>query len=362
MICLPHDIPNQSLREVNDRIFTIRQPQSDGKHSLYALNGLFSLSYHYCSGITSQDTYTMLNISANACNYAHHSAEQYIKYQNHRAMHNHDYYEVMLVLDGEITHVIEEKEITYTAGYGCLVNRSVMHSEKFSGSATLLFIGISPLLATTLIDHYNSRSYRESSTPPNRFLEFIRDDLAHPSRKKYMAFFPTLQCDITHKAVNEIAENIVDSALHPHLGTFYLLCGYICRLTEVLIDPQQYHIAEMELDSRPDFLLFQRINFMLNETHGRITRHELETALNYSGSYINKVVKRYSGLNLFNYGMTFCFNYVENQLLTTSRSIDSIMLELNFKNPTHFFKLFKERYGMPPGEYRKKQIIGREEQ
>ena len=49
----------------------------------------------------------------------------------------------MLVLEGEVIQQIEEKEYPYRAGTCCLVNRSILHNERFIGPAKLCFLGLS---------------------------------------------------------------------------------------------------------------------------------------------------------------------------------------------------------------------------
>ena len=56
---------------------------------------------------------------------------------------------------------------------------------------------------------------------------------------------------------------------------------------------------------------------------------------------------------LFDYGMTFCLKKAEYYLLNTKDSISDIALRLGFSNRTHFYTLFKEKYGITPNGYRK---------
>ena len=115
-----------------------------------------------------------------------------------------------------------------------------------------------------------------------------------------------------------------------------------------------YHITPVKLSSSVDFLLFSRISHLLEDTDGRISRSELETMLNYSGNYLNTIANKYTGMCLFDYGIIFCLKRAEILLSTTEDSISSIATRLRFSNRTHFYTLFKEKYGLTPGDYRKK--------
>ncbi|MGE9965791.1 helix-turn-helix domain-containing protein [Fusicatenibacter saccharivorans] len=52
--------------------------------------------------------------------------------------------------------------------------------------------------------------------------------------------------------------------------------------------------------------------------------------------------------------MTFTLKKAEHLLSDTTASISSIALQLGFNNRTHFYKIFKGKYGITPGEYREK--------
>ena len=99
-----------------------------------------------------------------------------------------------------------------------------------------------------------------------------------------------------------------------------------------------------------DFILFSHICHLLEDTDGRISRSELEQILNYSGNYLNTIVKKYTHKCLFDYGQTFCMKKAATLLKETTSSISEIMEELHFTNTTHFYKCFKEHYHMTPNQ------------
>lgn len=56
--------------------------------------------------------------------------------------------------------------------------------------------------------------------------------------------------------------------------------------------------------------------------------------------------------SLFDYSMVFTMSYAANQLVTTDKSAAEIASDLKFSNRTHFYKLFRQHFGVTPGEYR----------
>ena len=91
---------------------------------------------------------------------------------------------------------------------------------------------------------------------------------------------------------------------------------------------------------------------MLRLHSGRISRSELAQALNYSGHYLNRVVKRHTGLSLQQYGMQFAMQAAAGMLCYTDRKVEEICEYLRFSNQTQFYRQFQDRHGLTPRQYR----------
>ena len=130
-------------------------------------------------------------------------------------------------------------------------------------------------------------------------------------------------------------------------------------ISECALVPCKYSNLLFVIFSK-SFLPYKRNNVpsltkyqLLDQRHGRITNKELSEILNYNGSYLGRIVKKYTGQSLFDYSMGFAMEYAAKQLASSEKSIAEIAAELNFSNRSHFYKLFRERYGMSPMQYKK---------
>ena len=74
--------------------------------------------------------------------------------------------------------------------------------------------------------------------------------------------------------------------------------------------------------------------------------------LNYNGTYLGKIVKKYTGQSLFDYSMNFTMEYAAKLLRETKKSVSEIASELKFNNRTHFYKIFNSYYEVTPKAYR----------
>ena len=97
----------------------------------------------------------------------------------------------------------------------------------------------------------------------------------------------------------------------------------------------------------------RRIDRILSERHGRVTNRELAELLHYNGSYLGRIVKKHTGKSLFEYSMEFTMVEAAELLRKTRLPAAAIAGALRFTNHSHFYRLFKERYGMTPNEYRR---------
>ena len=60
-----------------------------------------------------------------------------------RNLHKHDFYEIMIVLDGEVYQNIENERHLYTKGSCCILNKNVRHTEEYRDYYRVAFVQIS---------------------------------------------------------------------------------------------------------------------------------------------------------------------------------------------------------------------------
>lgn len=76
--------------------------------------------------------------------------------------------------------------------------------------------------------------------------------------------------------------------------------------------------------------------------------------LNLSPKYFGDLIKKLTGNSAQDYIHLKLTNIAKEKVLDTSKSISEIAFELGFKYPSHFTRLFKQKMGQSPIEYRKK--------
>ena len=317
----------------------------------YRIQAPIQVTIEYCSGLGNEDHYNILMFSPNGCWFQGDQNDEMFRALSTRPPHSHDYFELMLVLQGEMIQQIEGQEYLYREGTCCLINRSIMHTEKFIGEAKLCFIGLSVEFVLDLAND-NSVHYfaEERCWRDNPILQFMLDNIGDEVTKEYQDLFPAHDNCTSTQQLHDLTDRLTNVMLRPGPASGYYMKGALCELLSYLQD--EFYATPVRLTSDADSLLFLRIRRLLEDTNGRLSRSELAKLLHYNGSYLNDIVHRRTGLCLFDYGMTFCFKRAEELLRDTDLSVSEIALQLKFTNRTHFYTLFREKYGMTPQEWR----------
>lgn len=271
-----------------------------------------------------------------------------------QALHQLNCVKLMYVLEGTVYQLVEGKKILYTPGSCCLLNRDIRHAEEFSTEYQVIFLNFSDSSINQLRNFESSFLFEQEKTQKNIFTKYLFDsiDVRKEKEKKYIDFIPVLYEDSQKKKMHDIFEQMTMALLQPQYGSTYQIQYLLYQLISILSTEHNYHSASVCPASGMDSLIFTRINQMLYDSNGRISRSELEEKLNYSGSYINRIVKKFTGMSLFQYSMSFCLTAAADMLKNTEENISEIIETLHFTNQTHFYNLFKNKYGMSPKEYR----------
>ncbi|MBR5155916.1 MAG: helix-turn-helix domain-containing protein [Clostridia bacterium] len=88
-----------------------------------------------------------------------------------------------------------------------------------------------------------------------------------------------------------------------------------------------------------------------------LTNQALSKIVNYHPHYINLLMKEYTGTTLHSYLTRYRMLEASKLILNTNKAIEEIAFETGFKNPTHFYKIFKQHFGVSPSQCRKSGLL-----
>lgn len=271
------------------------------------------------------------------------------------SQHQHNCFEFTYVLEGSMYQIVEGRRYFYPTGSCCLINRNTLHTEELSSDFYCVFFSVSSDFVNRLMSYGNGLLFPgEQSLFDSPIFQFFRRNLnnADANAKDFLDFVPKITETEQVHLVHQIFEDMLHTLMAPEYGATYHLQELFIKLIGILDNPDYYNAVHITAKGNIESSLFARIDQILEERHGRITHSELAEVLNYNGSYLGRIVKKYTGKSLFDYSMTFTMKYAAKLLVETNMSAAQIATELHFSNRSHFYRLFKEYFGTTPNDYR----------
>lgn len=242
--------------------------------------------------------------------------------------HSHDHWEILLVIDGSLTHTINDKSFTLRMGDACLVRPSDVHSFIFDSAKevkTLTFSIKSDYMKSSL-DLYDKDLYdnciNSSTTLTEKFsTEFIT------------SIVPTILA---------IQANVLDA--ETRLFQTKIIVNRM--ISKFVFSDYGYKNRE------PNW--FNSFLTSLNSPHVEFENvKELSKKTPYSYSRLSRIFKAHTGCTIIEYLSAIKINYAKDALLYTDKTISEIAHELGYESISHFNRTFKKIIGRSPGEFRK---------
>lgn len=153
------------------------------------------------------------------------------------------------------------------------------------------------------------------------------------------------------ETIIQLFTSIIEITKEERTGYQPLLSGIVMHLLGEIhsLAKQQLYIGE---DITESIINRARIIFRTNIDQ-EINIEEVASELRVSYAWFRKAFKTYTGIAPHQYLLQLKIEKAKLLLTNRSRSIKEIAFSLNFESAFYFSKLFKEKVGVSPKEYRK---------
>ena len=276
-------------------------------------------------------------------------------FSKERPLHQHSCIEIMYVLSGSVTNHVENQIFTYEAGQCCIMNKNIRHCEDFTGDFQAVFFMLRDDLTTELLkEHREMSSASPNEQEENLIFQFIEDGQSETMKfdKIYLDCFPVIPADEILEHLFPLFNFIIEECINRKAGSDFFIKGSFARVLQLMSDPELFSINRIHCNSDRQEYLFSKISHIMKSSHGRCTREELSAQLHYNGEYLNRIIKKYTGKTILEYGQSIYLEEARKMLADTDKSISTIIEELGFSNRSHFYRLFEKAYGETPLDYR----------
>ena len=139
------------------------------------------------------------------------------------------------------------------------------------------------------------------------------------------------------------------------LAGLELLAEYLGQTYHLLHSAQPHSDAAGRYhDSSEDTILAHALEYIRINYKSRITVTALAVFCHCSDSYLSRISKRRTGVNINVYVNKVRMEFAKSPLCLSDESIAEIAASVGFGDPNYFSRVFTQIIGIPPTEFRKR--------
>jgi AraC-like DNA-binding protein len=177
------------------------------------------------------------------------------------------------------------------------------------------------------------------------FFHYEVSEALHLSDKEKNILFECIQ-----KIQSELQENIDVHSQHIIVSTIELLLNYCSRFYgRQMITRNQ---ANKSIISKTETILKEYFTKTNLKKDGLPTVKYLADKVHLSPSYLSDLLKKETGKNAQEHIHYYLIDEAKNLLLNSDKNVNEIAFNLGFEYPQYFNKLFKQKTGKTPIEFR----------
>lgn len=249
--------------------------------------------------------------------------------------HRHDYFEICYVCYGEVLNIIDGNEIYMSQGELAIVNPNGVQALRYLGKRSLLlnFCLKRDLFSRTL------KSFYEDDNPVSAFL---RGEI--PQGRNYMFF--SAQQDGQAQA---IIANIIQEYTQAGFRQTYALEAYFILLFTHLTRMGEYSYYGVDKKTLEMIQALKKRG--ATESIASVAR-----SFGYHPGYFTLYIKKHTGRSCKDIVQEAKLLKALEELTHTDYRINDIAANCGYTSASHFYRIFRETYGMTPGEYRRRLL------
>lgn len=253
-------------------------------------------------------------------------------------IHFHDYIEMMYVCNGNITHVFENEKVPLSSDEIILLGKNCTHSVAKTGETD---IGLNFIISFEMFEAMLSTMRNSSHIKGQAFDKLLQSD-----------GIPYLKFSAKHNmAIQTLMESIIHTTIYDGNTNSFLLEHSISLLLS--------HIAlSIDKNDAPsdmtDDTMKKRLLKYIQTSYTTASLSEAAEMFGVSDSHLSRWINNTFKKSFKELLMQERFSIACELLCTTDMSTDAIIERIGYQERSYFIRQFKKRFGLTPGEYRKK--------
>lgn len=249
--------------------------------------------------------------------------------------HTHSFFEMVYVLSGSGTHLINRHPETFRAGDLYILPPKAAHS--LGNNNNCITIMIHPDAFENIFSGILGGQ--------DCLGDFLKNSLYRNDSETYLLFHTGY-----NQEMQDIMMQMLDIMAHADDYTDRVLSGMILLLSTSLMRTHQDAVRTAPGNGKNSEIIS-----LIYEHYDTITLSALAEKLHYTVPYCSKYLKNHLGCNFSELHGKIRFQKAENFLVNSEMTVADISRTLGYENPENFVRAFKQRYRMTPSQYRAAQ-------
>lgn len=262
--------------------------------------------------------------------------------------HKHNFIEACYVCSGELTHIIDGKEVRLRTGDFMMMNLHTSHEVLPAGEDD---VAVNFIIQSRFFDD----TY-ELVAKHNVLSDFIVDLLRKEVNCNQYLHYRTL----THMPISHLLEIILanffpfDDGVSARNNNNSEDEG-INKMTMLLVFRYlSKDLSDLEVDTPMNYnqIMMSTVHNYIEESYQTATLTELASIMNQSVSVLSRQIKSVSGSTFKDLLQAKRFERAVKLLEETNLPVSDIALAVGYENSSYFYRRFREIYGYSPKTYR----------
>ena len=250
--------------------------------------------------------------------------------------HHHDLYEILYIVKGKVTYLVENKKYTLESGEMVLISPSVLHKLQ-----TIVEEPCERIVIT-----FTQRYAESNSTAKTDLLKIFK----YVETNKYhkVSFNNAYK-----KQLENLLETMQKIMFAETYGSDVLYNATFCSLMVLINGELESNINNFHPISFENQLILSAGNYIEENLSERLTVEEIAKHVSLSSSRLHHIFKYETGISILKYINKKRLAKAK-ELLKTGDAIVNIYHKCGFQDYTSFFRAFKKEYNITPKEFQKK--------
>lgn len=259
------------------------------------------------------------------------------------APHRHDFFEFTYVWQGGVWQTVNNSRIHIGEGDLLLLDTNVRHSLERVGEDTFA-------VNIMMTEEYFHETLMKQFSCSNRITEFIFSALyRHRLSGNYLYFPLENNAEIRHCITAVLME-----LKHNEPGSGEIINSFMTILFSLLARKGNCQDAGLSGSGTASASVVSILDYM-SRNYMDLTLEKTAEAFHFSPNYLSRLLKKYTGKTFISIILELKLERSAMLLKNTSLPITKAAASSGFQNMNYFYKLFREKYGCTPKQFRTAQ-------